>query len=538
MKKILLLIIAFTGVSADELYTTTHQLANRIHAKPIECTANLNCTSPLLSKFYKNRGYAFAWVKDGELTASGVALVKSIQNANMDGFDPRDYHVEQINKMVAKLNKDDAYLAVNLELTLSDGLFLYLNNLVYGLKNGKTLYPTWPIAKKNVDLIAIANNITQTEEVNKVLIDAAPKYPGYAKLREKLYDYYGIARQGGWGVIPSGEILKKGAKGNRVSLLQKRLYVSGELSEIDNAGEFDTDLEKAVIKYQQNNGLSDDGIVSKQTLNSLNTPVAKRIRQIELNMDRMRFLPDNYPTRYVRVNIPDYSLEAYEDNDTIVYSSVVVGRPNKKTCVLNSKIIMAELNPYWNIPTSIVKEILPEIQANPKYLAENGIKIFRVDSDNHYNRVNPETIDWKNPESSIYSLRFREDPGEDNALGQFKFIFPNSCGIYLHDSIAQSAFDETRRGLSHGCIRVAEVEDFANYLLKVNSGWDNKRLSTEIESKKHQFIKLSTPTQLYVIYLTAWYDKDEDFVQFRDDIYHYDRPQDYPLYLPKNQSIQ
>ncbi|HLX54602.1 MAG TPA: L,D-transpeptidase family protein, partial [Aquella sp.] len=175
-------------------------------------------------------------------------------------------------------------------------------------------------------------------------------------------------------------------------------------------------------------------------------------------------------------------------------------------------------------------EILPDIRDDPNYLEDNGIKIFQVGENNHYSRVDPGSIDWNNPDSKIFSLRFREDPGEDNALGRFKFIFPNSCGIYLHDSIAQSAFDETRRGLSHGCIRVAEVDDLANYLLKPN-GWDSSRVSSEVDSKTHKFVKLSLPTQLYVVYLTAWYDVDEDFVQFRDDIYHYDNLSAYPLYL-------
>jgi murein L,D-transpeptidase YcbB/YkuD len=140
-------------------------------------------------------------------------------------------------------------------------------------------------------------------------------------------------------------------------------------------------------------------------------------------------------------------------------------------------------------------------------------------------------IDWKNVDSSIYNLRFREDPGVDNALGRFKFKFDNNCGIYLHDSLAQSAFDESNRGLSHGCIRIAEVDSFANFLIKTNNGWDSSRLANEVNSNKHQFVKLSRPTALSVIYLTAWYDADEDFVQFRDDIYSYDKLSLYPLYL-------
>jgi murein L,D-transpeptidase YcbB/YkuD len=530
-KKLLLFLVAICIlVRADEVSTTVpgSPIADRIDSRPIKCTPELSCASPYLSTFYQNRQYAFAWVKNGELNSSGEAVSRAIRRAYVDGFDPRAYHVSQINKMVNRLNNGDTSAALDLELTLTDGLFLYLNNLVYGLQNGRALYPTWPIADKSVDIQEAASKIARTGDVDEILVSVAPKYPGYAKLRDRLSDYYRIASQGGWSYIPGGETLKKGSRGKRVVLLQRRLYLSGELSDNDTSGEFDKDLQKAVIKYQQNNGLNDDGVVNKQTLNSLNVPIEKRIRQIGVNMDRMRFLFDDYPSRYVRVNIPSYTLEAFEDGKLDVFSGVVVGKPNKRTCVLNSQIARAEINPYWNIPPSIVREILPDIQADPNYLADNGIKIFQVGSDSQYSRVDPSSINWADP--NIANLRFREDPGEDNALGRFKFIFDNKCGIYLHDSIAQSAFDETRRGLSHGCIRIAEVDEFANYLLKPN-GWDSKRVSSEVDSKKHQFVKLSQPTQLYVVYLTSWYDVDEGSLQFRDDIYHYDKLSAYPYYL-------
>jgi L,D-transpeptidase YcbB len=539
VRKFFLIAMCFLFTAyADDLPATNQMLLDKMQGyRPIQCAVGLKCASPYLAKFYQNRGYSLAWIKDGRLTSAGEGLVKAIDTAYIDGLDPRAYHVGQIDAMVAalKANKTDANLLTNLDVTLSDGLLLYLNNLVNGFQNGKRLYPSWPIAKKSVNLAEVAEQITQTDDVNKALAAAGPKFPGYAKLREKLADYYAIARQGGWAVITEGDNLQIGSKGDRVSLLQKRLYVSGELAEIDNDAEFDSDVKKAVIKYQQNNGLNDDGIVDKLTLNSLNVPVTKRIRQIELNMDRMRFLPDIYPSRYVMVNIPGYSLEAYQDGKMKLYSDVVVGKPNKKTCVLNSQIATMELNPYWNIPVSIVKEILPDIKADPNYLADNGIKVFRVGDDGQYNQVDPKSIDWKSNDPSILNLRFREDPGEDNALGRYKFIFSNSCGIYLHDSLAQSAFDESSRGLSHGCIRISEVDDFANFLIATNSGWDSSRLKTELDSNKHQFVKYSKPTQLYIIYLTAWYDDEEDFVQFRDDIYHYDKLSLYPLYLLNTQ---
>lgn len=543
MKKILLLLgIALTAtfVIAED-YVTNKQIANRIQYaknKEIMCTARLKCKSPLLSKFYANRKNSLAWIKDGELTASGLALVHAIESSNMDGLDPRTYHVIQIDRMVALLSESnsvaaDSDLVSNLDITLTDGLLLYINNLVYGLQNGKKIYPDWPIANKKVDILDVADKISHTDDVTQALLNVGPKYPGYAKLREKLADYYRVAAIGGWETIPDGDTLQKGSKGDRVHLLQKRLYISGELDSIEDPGEFDSDLEKAVMQYQQNNGIDEDGAVGPQTLRALNVPVGSRIRQIELNMDRMRFLSDTHPARYVVVNVPDYSLETIEDGKIKLLSAVVVGKPDHKTCILNSDISTIELNPFWNIPSSIAsKEMLPEIKANPKYLADNDIKVFKVEG-SKYSEIDPKSVDWKKIESGNLNFRFRQNPGEDNALGKLKFIFPNNCSIYLHDSLYPELFDETKRGFSHGCIRVGDPVEFANFLLEPNKDWTDKKLNSELDAGTHKFVKLTNPVHLNIIYLTAWYDADDDYVEFRDDIYHFDKLSLYPLYLPK-----
>lgn len=536
MKKILLFIVMLCmGAWANATVQRTNlQISSALNKK--NCTYATKCNA--LSKFYAKRHYSPVWIKNRALTPSGAALVHALHDANVDGLDPRSYHIKQIDIMLGALSKDrlEPALITALDISLTDGLLRYLSNLVYGLHSGRKLHPLWPVTTKTLDVQVVADKIAKVATVadlDKILLDLAPKYPGYAKLREKLVDYYAIAKQGGWEKIPDGEeILRNGVEGDRVLSLQKRLYVSGELSEIDNPSEFDDELEQAVVKYQENNGLSNDGVVDKSTLHSLNRPVEDRIRQIELNMDRMRTLPDNYPERYVIINIPDYSLKAFESGKVELFSDVIVGKPNRQTCILNSQIITLELNPYWNIPASIVKEYLPEMKADPKYFTKNGIKIFSVSSDNKYKEVNPKDINWQNTTDTIFNLRFREDPGANNALGRFKFIFDNNCGIYLHDSLAQAEFERSKRGLSHGCVRVAEVDALANYLLKTNSNWDESRIKTELSSSQHRFIKLSKPTQVYIIYLTAWYDADEDFVQFRDDIYHFDKLTDYPLYLP------
>jgi len=543
MKKISLffaLFLVLVFVSAEE-FVPNKQITNRIgfaKGQQIMCAGRLACKSPLLAKFYANRKNSLAWVKGGVLTGSGVALIEAIENASLDGLDPRVYHIKQIQKMAVALKENDSSVdfdaIADLDLTLTDGLLLYMNNLVYGWQNPKVLYPQWPNAQKKVDLLAAANKMVVDDDINKTLQEISPKYPEYMKFREKLADYYKVAAEDdGWETIDDGETLQEGVKGDRVKLLQKRLYISGELNDLKNAGKFDSNLTKAVTLYQENNGIDDDGIVGSQTLRSLNVSVGKRIQQIELNMDRMRFLPDIYPERFAIVNIPDYSMTVMEDGKLKLFSPVVVGKPNKQTCVLNSQISEIEINPFWNVPASIAsKETLPAIQADPKFLANNDIKVFKL-KDGKYSEINPDKVDWKKVKSSNLNYRFRQNPGDDNAMGKLKFKFINKCGIYLHDSPFPELFDETQRGFSHGCVRVGMPVDFATFLLSPNKGWSRPDFDAQLALGKQNSVKLSKPLQLYIVYLTAWYDVDEDFVQFRDDIYNFDKLSLYPVYLPK-----
>lgn len=499
------------------------------------------CKSPLLVEFYKKRDYKLAWVKDGKLTKGGSSLVNMIQNSIDDGLDPSVYHIRQINNLVKQLNvSSDGDLfktSANLDVILSDGMLLYMNNLAYGLYNGKKLYPTWPIAKKDYNLLKVAESSANSEDVSPIILSVAPKYSGYLGLRDKLDDYYKIASAGGWDAIPDGDTLKYGDRNERVQFLQDRLLDGGELTEIDNYGKFDKDTQKALITFQKNHGLDPDGNVGAATLRALNVPVATRIRQIELNMDRMRYLPDEFPSRYIMVNVPGYYLQIFDESNPVINSPVVVGQPPKhKTCILDSEINTIEVNPYWNIPSSIAaQDLLPQIKEDKSYLASTDTRVFKK-TKGVYQEVDPSSVDWEHVESKDLldlTYKFRQNPGSENQLGVLKFIFPNNCGIYLHDSLYTELFDDTNRGLSHGCVRVGDPLLVATFLLEKNKDLGSSDIKAKINSKKHEFIKIITPVKLYIIYLTAWYESGSDSVQFRDDIYGNDKISLYPLYLPK-----
>jgi murein L,D-transpeptidase YcbB/YkuD len=299
--------------------------------------------------------------------------------------------------------------------------------------------------------------------------------------------------------------------------------VSGDL---DRAGEnthdvFDQKLEEAVQRFQKRHGLKTDGTVGRSTMETMNIPVEKRIRQIALNMDRMRWLPDDLGDRYVFVNIADFHLEVVEDGREVMTMKIIVGKRDWRSCVLSAKMSYLELNPYWKVPDSIAtKEILPKIKKNPEYLARRNIKMLRNWNDQGEG-IDPKTVDWSRIGTNKFPYRLRQEPGPGNALGRIKFIFPNECEIYLHDTPTRHLFGRQRRDFSHGCIRIEKPIELATYLLRDKPTWTSKKILAEIRKGKRQVVMLSNLFDVHIFYGTAWLDRGGT-LQFRNDIYHID----------------
>jgi murein L,D-transpeptidase YcbB/YkuD len=368
-----------------------------------------------------------------------------------------------------------------------------------------------------------------------------PQYAGYTRLKVKMNEYQQVAiNTGGWESIPEGETMQLGDKSERVYLLQQRLLMSGELAEIDKKGKFTEDVQKAVIVYQQNNGLYDDGIVDEDTLASLNIPITQKIQQMEANLDKMRWLPNNLGDQYIMVNLPEYSLKAVKDNQVQLSMDVAVGGSEHPSCVLSSKINTVVLNPYWNLPTSIAgAELWPRLKTDKNFLAKKHYDVLQADASGKYVTVqNPEAIDWKHmTEKEFNRYRFRQDPGKDNSLGKVKFLFPNPCQIYLHDTNESEVFDIYKRDFSHGCIRVGEPRKLSYYILTQQEGWNKRRINSFYKDGKSQSVGLSTPINLYLTYFTSWV-SDDDWAQFRPDIYKLDKTTKYKVYLPEKEKSE
>ena len=331
--------------------------------------------------------------------------------------------------------------------------------------------------------------------------------------------YRTVAAGGGWPrVPPTRTALQLGVKDRVVETLRRRLMASGDLTRRGGQpGTFDSYVEAAVKRFQLRHGLTADGIVDQATLDALNVPVSARIRQLESNIGRIGNELDGLEERYVLVNIPAAEIEAVVDGRVRSRHTAVVGKTDRRTPILTSKIYEVNFNPYWTVPVSIIrKDLIPKMQEDPSYLEKNNIKIFRWgDTSREYDY---REIDWYSDEATEFM--FRQEPGEINSLGSVRINFHNKHQVYLHDTPAKNLFGDDVRFLSSGCVRVQNVRELITWLLQPN-GWDRARVDQVIRSGERLDVDLERKTQLKLVYLTAWASAD-GVVHFRDDIYRKD----------------
>jgi len=326
--------------------------------------------------------------------------------------------------------------------------------------------------------------------------------------------YQGIVAAGGWPEVPATKKLKLGVVDPDVEVMRRRLMVSGDLSA--NAGispAFDTYVDAALKRFQSRHGLPADGVTGPYTYKSMNVSASVRLGQLETNLVRLRSMGGFLGDRYVMVNIPAAQIEAVEGDRVVSRHTAIVGKIDRQTPILNSKINEIIINPYWNAPESIVrKDIIPLMRKNPKYLTESHIRILGPDG----NEVDPTTIDWSTEDAAKF--RFRQDPGATNAMASVKINFPNPHATYMHDTPSQGLFNKLMRFDSSGCVRVQNVRDLVTWLLRDTLGWDRRTIEQTIKSGASTPVEIANPVPVYFTYISAW-STGEGVVHFRDDIY-------------------
>ncbi len=402
--------------------------------------------------------------------------------------------------------------AARAEVMLSLALVTYAREANNGRLDPNDISANFDYKAHLPDPVEVLTNLSTAADPAAALDSYNPKRPEFQALRAKLAEIR-AAETARPPVVPAGKSLKLGVTDARVAILRERLKVTDPTSD-PNA--FDETVDVAVKAFQEQAGLKPDGIVGPGTLGVLNAAADDHVATIIANMERWRWMPEELGSFYVRVNVPNFNLDIYR-NDKVVYTTrIVVGQVDKQTPIFSHEIEHVIVNPTWNVPSSIaVKEMLPKIRSNPGALG--GYQVF-ANFDGRFRAVDPAQVDWNTVD--MRRIQIKQPPGERNALGSIKFMFPNPYAVYLHDTPSKSFFERDYRALSHGCMRVMNPWDFADALLKQDPKVSAAALKKLVGGRETR-VNLTKTIPVHITYFTAWVDENGKLV-VRPDVYGHD----------------
>lgn len=436
--------------------------------------------------FYEARAYRSAWFQNGRLTPSYLELARNVGALSEHGLNPLDYALPVAEEANARAEVQTTETALRLA-----------RHLLRGRIDPQSVYYGWSLSRRERNLPADLAAAIDGDGVDDLFRALAPRHEGYETLKKALATYRRLQSSGGWPAVDTRLVLHPGDTSEAVDELRRRLQITNNVpAPTDGAAVYDDQLVLSVHAFQAQHGLEVDGIVGRRTFEALNVPVERRILEIEVNLERWRWMPERRERKYVEINIPAYGMRLVEEGRDVMRMKVIVGTPATRTPVFSTRIEEVVLAPYWVVPRSIeVNEILPKLSQDPGYLQRHDMR-------------------------RLANGMLRQDPGPSNPLGRIKFTIPNPYGVGLHDTPQRYLFERAICAFSHGCMRLQRPEDLALHLLK-ETEWSRSRIQAAISTWKERRIPLEQPVPLHVLYWTAWVDEDGG-VQFRADVYGYD----------------
>jgi L,D-transpeptidase YcbB len=463
---------------------------------------------PDVKKFYESGGYALAWTTGGRPLAQALAMVQQLKQAQLKGLNPEDYDASRWDARVAKLAPAVSNPAqtdlIHFDLALTVAAMRYLSDLHIGRVNPQHFKFGLGEGPQKIDLADFLRvKLLPAQDVPAVILSVERPYAGYRRAEAALAHYLQLAAQGDGPPVPMPpKSVRPGDTFAAMPQLVRRLHQLGDLAAVDDPSTQGTVYQGVVVDavkhFQTRHGLEPDGVLGKGTIADINRPLSARVQQLELALERYRWLPLNFPQPPILVNIPEFRLRTLRRAEGgFLTMNVVVGRSyHHKTPVFADQMRYVIFHPYWNVPPSIANaELWPKADHDPSYLADHGFEV-----------VNGE---------------IRQKPGPKNALGPVKFVFPNSYNVYLHGTPAVSLFSRARRDFSHGCIRVQDPVALAAWVLRDKPGWTVDRIKAVIAGNQTLQVNLDKPIPVLILYTTAVVEPDGE-VRFFDDIYGYD----------------
>ncbi len=472
----------------------------------IEQNPQYEVYSEQLDDFYRHRNFEFAWFDKKGLSEQSRNFI-NLQTNHINELQDTTLANPELQRLYDSLDnrsftpdKNDSVI-LRTELLFTAQFFQYASKVYKGSDiNAKEL--GWFIPRKKVDLSALlsATLASKAKDPEQYI----PQNSQYKKLQDYLAKYIELQKQETLvDSIPyvAKKAFKKGDSATAIIQIKKRLQLLGDMPAGDTTPRYDTALGLAVASFQKRMGLAIDGAIGNKLIADLNVPISKRIRQLLINIERVRWMPADKDSNYILVNLPEYKMHVYEGGNLKFDMNVIVGSAANSTVIFNGRLKHVVFSPYWNIPESIVKkEVMRDMQMIPGYLAKNHMEITG-------NKGGTPEI--------------RQKPGPWNSLGLVKFLFPNNYNIYFHDTPNRNLFSQNSRGLSHGCIRLGEPKKFAEYLLRDKPEWDSKAIDAAMHLSKEKWVNLDKTVPVFLVYFTAWVDANGT-LNFRKDIYGHD----------------
>jgi L,D-transpeptidase YcbB len=482
-----------------------------------------------LQKFYQPAGYAPAWVQGTQPVPQAASMIQLFKDAGKKGLDPEDYDASRWEQRTRALQGSASGSEVaRFDVALTVCTMRYVSDLRIGRINPTHFRFALSVEQKKYDLAQfLRDRILTASNVPAVLDGVEPPFAAYRRTEEALAHYLELARTDDGATLP--EVTKPIGPGQTyagVPRLTRFLRLVGDLPAdaalTGDAQTYGGPLVDAVKRFQRRHGLDEDGRLGPGTIKQLNVPLQDRVRQLQLTLERWRWLPAEFSAPPIIVNIPDFRLRALDENNNVVLNMrVVVGKAMRtQTPVFSRDMIYVVLRPYWNVPPSILRsQIIPAIQRDRSYIASKNYEVTThagqvVTSGNISDDVLAQLRAGK--------LAVRQKPGPTNALGLVKLIFPNENNVYLHSTPSQELFSRSRRDFSHGCIRVEKPAELAAWTLRNNPGWTLERVQQGMQSGKDNVtVNLVKRVPVFIVYGTALAYENGD-AHFSDDIYGHD----------------
>lgn len=492
----------------EEIQAAVYEILARDERMPLPLE---RIRDALMAHYIRDEGTIY-WVGTGRMTP----FLQRLADAESDGLNPADYPVDGLIALRDSIEPDDAFAAAQAELYFSAFFVAYAADLKIGRLTPQKVDPHQFRNRKTIDVLRVLTDLKTQRDPTAFLDSFESKNPHYIALKRMLGLYLAMAKSDVWPEVPQGENIKPGGSDPRIPAIREILILGGDHPGGGSGETYDPVTVEAMQKFQKRHGLEAKGLIGKQTVVALNVPPDERARQIMLNMERWRWMPEELGDYHYTVNLAAYELYEVKQDEIIDRMDVVVGAVATQTPEFTGEMTYVEINPTWTVPYSIAtKEMLPRLRKNPSAYAAD------FDVFNNGKLTSWSGINWNAYGPGKFPFTFRQHPGPKNALGKVKFMLPNKHNIYLHDTPSKDKFLQTARAFSHGCIRLSRPIDFAYTVVGAIAGWSKARIDAAIAAGKTVRVPLPRKIPVHLIYATAF--ESPLGIEFRPDVYSRDR---------------